>query len=237
MKKLTSAICAAGALVFATPAIAQVVTVTDQTTGTPLTDTIHESTTNTDEDVTQVYGSTAQGGGNQNVTFTGGNALQTTLTSATQSGNTIHDNLHITEGGGFAFVGPTDGETDLYSIIINPDQYFTDMKFALQLTGAGSFDVYYLLAGATTFVDAGTTFLTDNKGNTNYLVDVTGGVFDAIEIDASNTGGSIFELKQISINNVAVPEPASWALMLLGFCGIGWAVKRRRKVGTIPQLA
>jgi len=118
------------------------------------------------------------------------------------------------------------------AVIVDPDNLFTDMKFAVQLTGEGSFDLYYLLAGASNFVNAA-TFQTDNKGNTNYLIDVTGGYFDAIQIVSS--GASIFELKQISMNE-AVPEPTTWALMLLGFGCIGWRLRRRNR-RSIPQLA
>jgi hypothetical protein len=37
----------------------------------------------------------------------------------------------------------------------------------------------------------------------------------------------------LSFNVQAVPEPATWALMLLGFAGVGVALRRRRR----PQLA
>ena len=35
----------------------------------------------------------------------------------------------------------------------------------------------------------------------------------------------------------AVPEPATWAMMLVGFGGMGVALRRRRKTATIAQLA
>ena len=35
----------------------------------------------------------------------------------------------------------------------------------------------------------------------------------------------------------AVPEPATWAMMLLGFGGIGVAMRRRRKAVAYPQFA
>ena len=35
----------------------------------------------------------------------------------------------------------------------------------------------------------------------------------------------------------AVPEPGTWAMMLLGFGGMGLAVRRRRKSAYIAQLA
>ena len=38
--------------------------------------------------------------------------------------------------------------------------------------------------------------------------------------------------------NTAVPEPATWALMLLGFGGIGVAMRRgRRRSSTLMQVA
>lgn len=41
----------------------------------------------------------------------------------------------------------------------------------------------------------------------------------------------------VSLSFGAVPEPASWAMMLLGFGGVGLAVRRRRKTVAIAQLA
>ncbi|URD61539.1 PEPxxWA-CTERM sorting domain-containing protein [Sphingomonas sp. KRR8] len=35
----------------------------------------------------------------------------------------------------------------------------------------------------------------------------------------------------------AVPEPATWALMLLGFGGMGVSMRRRRLVSALPQMA
>ncbi|WP_114227855.1 MULTISPECIES: PEPxxWA-CTERM sorting domain-containing protein [Sphingomonas] len=35
----------------------------------------------------------------------------------------------------------------------------------------------------------------------------------------------------------AVPEPATWALMLMGFGGMGVAMRRRRSANALPQMA
>jgi len=40
-----------------------------------------------------------------------------------------------------------------------------------------------------------------------------------------------------SINAPAVPEPATWAMMILGFGGIGMAMRRARRHPMIKQLA
>jgi hypothetical protein len=37
--------------------------------------------------------------------------------------------------------------------------------------------------------------------------------------------------------NTGVPEPATWALMLLGFGGIGMAMRRSRRTSALLQIA
>lgn len=38
--------------------------------------------------------------------------------------------------------------------------------------------------------------------------------------------------------NGAVPEPSTWAMMLLGFGAVGYGMRRRRRIGnTVPQMA
>jgi hypothetical protein len=44
-----------------------------------------------------------------------------------------------------------------------------------------------------------------------------------------------FEIDDVAIN-AAVPEPGTWGLMLVGFAGIGVAMRRRRRRTAIPQL-
>jgi hypothetical protein len=59
-----------------------------------------------------------------------------------------------------------------------------------------------------------------------------GGVTDAggmtnISIYATNANDNI-ELDNVSYRGGAVPEPATWAIMLVGFGGLGAALRRRR---------
>jgi hypothetical protein len=235
MKKAFYALCAASTLALATTAYADPTVTVDTTIGQPLPDAIHSSKSNTVNDKVQVYGSTAQGAQSQNVLYTGGNTANVPITeaTATAAGSTVGTNLAITDnGGGFAFVADSssDGLLNFYDLIINPDQLFTDMKFAVQLTEAGTFDVYYLLSGSSTFTLAstgGNDISQAGKTNTNYLVDISGGTFDAIQIVSTVP---IFQVEQMSINSVAaVPEPATWAMMLVGFGGIGIAMRRSRR--------
>lgn len=239
MKKLAYAFATVAALsIMATPAVAQVVTATNSTNGTALTTVIHESKDTgplgTADNVNVVYGSTAGPGyATTDVKFTGNTSLQNNLTT-TPLGSAAID---ISDGGGFATLKDSTSDTaTLWSVIVNPDQMFTDMKFAVQLQTGGTLDIYYLLAGASTFVSCATCTYSASDANTNYLIDVTGGMFDALQIVSHDPPGSVpslKELKQFSYTAVdppAVPEPATWALMLLGFGGIGAVMRRRRKL-------
>jgi hypothetical protein len=58
----------------------------------------------------------------------------------------------------------------------------------------------------------------------------------------STTNGGFADLKQLRLvlagSTPAVPEPATWAMMLLGFGGIGFAMRRsRRGSGALMQVA
>ena len=41
----------------------------------------------------------------------------------------------------------------------------------------------------------------------------------------------------LTFSPAPVPEPATWAMMLFGFAGIGWQLRRTRRTGAIAQLA
>jgi len=230
---ITALAAAAAALSFASPASAAVTVTVGPTNGQPGT-MVKASTTNTQDNNVNVYGSTAQQGASQDVKFTGGTGFLTNDTFGNAK-------LTITDGGGFASIGDSSQDSaSLYSIIIDPSFTFTDMKFSFQLTQAGTFTVYYLLDGETNFTLANfatpANIAQDGSANTNYLVDISGGTFSAIQIVSSQP---IFQLKQISTTGGTtppVPEPATWALMLLGFGGIGIAMRRRRKGGLL-QIA
>jgi hypothetical protein len=50
----------------------------------------------------------------------------------------------------------------------------------------------------------------------------------------TTTDGPFIQFDNIGINNVsAVPEPSTWAMMILGFAGIGFMSYRRKSKPTL----
>ena len=210
---LMTALATAAAISFASPASA-VVTVAN-TNGTPLDNQIFGIA----GDGTTVYGSSPSNDGVANVTFT--------------ADTTVH------MGAGFAQINDaTPNTADWYALVINPDLDFSDFKFSTQLVDDGTITVYYLLSGSgldannianytQVLAGDGGVYSADNN-NLNKLL--SGGTFDGLAL-RSTTPIAFFEVKQMTFNGVtgAVPEPATWAMMLLGFGGIGMAIRRSRK--------
>lgn len=59
---------------------------------------------------------------------------------------------------------------------------------------------------------------------------------------AANTDKGYWYLDDVSVTGgaisvAAVPEPSTWAMMLVGFGGIGFSMRRRRRVTVLQQVA
>ena len=212
----------------ATPAAATVTLAT--TTGTPLASQIFGimSTGN------PVYGSSPNNTNVPNVTYT----ADTITTMSIKSGGAQINDDNSKSGPNWTM------------LIINPDLDFSAMKFALQTTSAASVDVFYLLSGSGLDPNAFASytsqcptclFSSDNKADDKYLID--GATFDGIMLRMASTASlvappTMFEFKTNSYDLAQpsnVPEPATWALMLLGFGGVGYSMRRRRKA-VIQQM-
>jgi hypothetical protein len=68
------------------------------------------------------------------------------------------------------------------------------------------------------------------NGNNFILVStINGETFSSLTL---NSSGNISDIKQVRVDiagNVrAVPEPSTWAMMVLGFLGLGFMAYRRR---------
>jgi len=197
------------------------------TNGTPLANQIFGISSVS----TTVYGSSPSNSDPANVTFT--------------------CNTSCSMGSGFAQINdPTPGTPDLYDVIINPTATdFSEFKFSVQLTGTGIVVVYYLLAGSVldqnnilSYTQQAGSYVGDGH-NLNQLL--SGANFTSFAI-RTTAPIAFFEIKQLSYDPVgipppvgSVPEPATWAMMLLGFGGIGMALRRSRRRGkqALMQIA
>jgi PEP-CTERM motif len=100
-------------------------------------------------------------------------------------------------------------------------------------TDNGDSDTYHLSTSAGTnwfyiLADAGTTY-------------TSGSFTTASTANGTDFNGGFDSFKQLRLqlgSAAAVPEPATWAMMLLGFGGIGFAMRRGRKQnGRLLQVA
>lgn len=221
MRKVLMATMAAGAIAIASPAIAAV-TVADDPVGTPLASQIFgiASTGN------PVFGSSPNNSNVPNVTYTSNTPTLMDISN------------------GFATIKDSGDTPTWFEVIVNPDLAFTQMEFSIQLTGESDYDVYYLLSGSGldandfasyTLLATGSPLHQDGSTDKNYLIGGDSGEsFDGIMIKVADS--NIFEFKHNSYDpdvgpgtHGGVPEPSTWALMLLGFGGIGMALRRSRK--------
>jgi len=122
---------------------------------------------------------------------------------------------------------------------ISPSGNLIFDKLLVSLEGNATFySLQFQVEGATAFT------ITDNFGNTSVVTGVknndnqfltvssaTG--FTSLLIDANV--GSFQSFKQFELGDTvtAVPEPSTWAMMLLGFAGVGFMAYRRRASGSL----
>ena len=230
MRRVLLAAAAAAVIGVATPASAAVTFASYN--GPDLATMIKASTTNTTNDVSTVWGCTQNNGQCANVTFTGAGQNMATP-----------ENIHITDGGGFASItdAPGNATNNLYTLMIDITNFdFNQYMFSIQMVNDGTLFVWYQLASGGGWNVANPTGGIGQQANANRDYILQGDTFTQILIYSTSP---IKEFKQNSVTLGAIPaplpEPATWAMMLLGFGGIGMALRRgrRRSKQTLMQIA
>lgn len=107
---------------------------------------------------------------------------------------------------------------------------FTDLLFGLQMADLGT-DSLTVQAwdGATLEGQWDLTGISHDKDDKFAIVASANQLFTEVVLTAGSDSG-IFETKQLNFSGVsAIPEPSTWAMMLIGFAGLGYAGYRTSK--------
>ena len=122
----------------------------------------------------------------------------------------------------------------------NSGSYTSFFEFSNNLNGFYNFSLITSTLNATITLEqlltgGGSILLQQSTGSSNSLSLLTGNLTPGATYRFSYTGSFPTGGGSISGNAsfYAVPEPATWAMMLVGFAGIGLAMRRKRR----PALA
>lgn len=155
----------------------------------------------------------------------------------------------------FLPANPSSG-TGVYTFNLGSDVSFDFSAFGAALTGANftvtnlltGDDASYLLTGPLGSLQSNGAFQGSQRLSFGFLNGSFGAAndinFDASQnntfrIDLSGGGQTVSAFAQIGTGAVAaaVPEPGTWAMMLVGFGGMGVALRRRRRTHGQMQVA
>ena len=186
-------------------------------------------------------------GGSQGCFVVPGPGSCATSTSATDNGLTYTGGTATfsqnTDASGFAAIGGSTNNFGTITLGTSGHSYGSDL-FTLMITftapvgsGTGTFNAT-LLGSLVSFGSGGVQI---HFTNNDVSVPSPGGAFTVHVNDVSFSGqpvGTDTVLRQdISGYILAVPEPASWALMLLGFGAMGVTMRARRRRTVLAQVA
>lgn len=210
MKAMPFSVAVAGAAVmaFAAPAQAAYIMLND---GSPYSEVVHANSAGSGTDLT---------------TITSPGSLTVYLSSP--------DGLDVGNGNGVAIVTGDSGTQSGFSILaINPVDPFSVMQFKIEDFGgksaAGTLDIL------VNFVGGGSELFSAFALPANSKLDVFADIGEQLDsillLNLKTDAGEAVlfkDVKQISFDPAsAVPEPATWAMMILGMGAVGLTLRRR----------
>ena len=203
-------------------------------------------------DIVQVPASSIQG---ENVLFNDGAQTGTTVNGQTNTGSRIIDFTGSTVGGGNVIAangGQARIEGAPNTATSNPNDSLLLQALNFRLADGGTFNnLEFNVSGA---VATSVTFaFTDNMGDAFSFTGTLGNGsnffgFQGIAGQSIRTAsltfgaGGIGDVRQIRLDAVplvtsAVPEPATWGMMLIGFGAVGHAMRKRPAAARGGKLA
>jgi hypothetical protein len=198
-------------------------------------------------DIVMVPASSIQG---DNVLFNTGTQSGTTVVGHTQSGTivefsgtTFGGGTTISANGGQARLeGTSDARLTSLNWHLQGGNTFNDLEFNINTVlngpnGGGATSVSFTL-----YDDSLDPFLFNNlalSNGSNFFgfQGINGQTISSIYM-TFNGGNGVQDVRQIRLEEVtaAVPEASTWAMMLLGFAGVGFLAYRRRGQGQALRL-
>jgi PEP-CTERM motif len=108
-----------------------------------------------------------------------------------------------------------------------PGHTFTDLVFGLQMLKADTTGLTIEAIDGTTLVQSFDLTGLKHDADLSFILVATGGPLTEISL---LSGSGIKEAKHFEVSGVAaIPEPSTWAMMLLGFAGLGFAGYRKAR--------
>ena len=194
--------------------------------------------------LTNFSGGTFGGNANVQVPFSGNGYFP----GQTFSGSFVYDDALVpAAGSGFQNVFPS-SFPDIANIPAPTQFSFNFGSLLFTPTGADLFGIQYNngnfngFAYVSSFTFQGKSYQLDIQGGTLSVFEIVGGqpTFKSLVNGYITIGNSALTGQTAFVPNAptpAVPEPATWAMMLVGFFGIGFAMRRHRAVQANLRLA
>lgn len=163
---------------------------------------------------------------------TSGDAIVKTGTSGSGaapafSATTVDTSQYLSVGAGQTFTLTTPGLSEVSFYVGSLDPYNR-----VTFTGAGGFSQTFTgnqLTAATTALDQANGSQTGAGSNGRYTFTFDEAI-TAVQLQSSSPAFEVSDIAGVPATDVGlVPEPAAWALMVLGFGGLGAGLRVRRR--------
>jgi hypothetical protein len=136
---------------------------------------------------------------------------------------------------GQARISGSDGNLTFLSFGLQSGLTFGEFEFNLNALANGSAMITLFSAGGETLFSSGLLNISANGQN---FFGGSGAPISSVQIASSVQLGDVRQVRLGQIGTAAaVPEPATWGMLLLGFGAVGYSLRRRRSERHLAQIA